>query len=67
MSDWFTESYEKLIKEIADSGDIDEDDVRHVYSYLSNIGLIDYDVEKEIYWDLYGPVEEDTDEEESEE
>ena len=53
MSNWFDESYEKLIADIAEIAEISVEAVKEVYSHLSNIGLIDYDVEKEVFWDLY--------------
>lgn len=66
MSNWFDESYEKLIADIAEIAEISVEAVKEVYSHLSNIGLIDYDVEKEVFWDLYGS-EEDLNDEETEE
>lgn len=66
MGNWFDESYEKLIEDIAEIAEISIEAVKEVYSYLSNIGLIDYDVEKEVFWDLYGS-EEDLDGEDPEE
>ena len=52
IEDWFEEGKQKIINKIADALDEDPDLVEAVYAELVNEGLIDYDVEKEIFWEM---------------
>lgn len=56
MGDWYTEAKETLLREIADifaGGESAEEIVTRTYSYLSDSGFIDYDIEKEILYEEY--------------
>lgn len=46
---WYDRAYERLLLDIAEFCDITEHDARNVYSYLVNVGLIDYDIEKDVF------------------
>lgn len=59
MSDWYEEGYDELIDDISDETKVSKDNVKLVYSYLVNVGIIDYDIEKEVIFDLYGKGEEE--------
>ncbi len=60
MSDWFSEGIESLKLDIAVNTGVDQESVDAVYSFLINIGMIDYDTEKEVVWNRYtGKGEED--------
>lgn len=50
MSDWFEEEHIHFRTEGMDVTGVDEDSFRAVYSWLAEQGLIDYDVEKEVFW-----------------
>lgn len=54
MSDWYDDSQNELMFDIAMHAGIDQDTARKVYNYLFEIGIIDYDIEKEMLWELYG-------------
>lgn len=45
--DWYDAAVEQLFEELSDMSGAE------AYSFLSEIGLIDYDVEKEILWERY--------------
>lgn len=53
MADWFELGYDRLIEDLVEKTDVSEEDVKTVYSWLVNIGLIDYDIEKEIIYEKY--------------
>lgn len=53
MSDWYDTSKEILFNEAAKETNLSIEQVKEIYSFLSNIGLIDYDIEKEILYDRY--------------
>lgn len=50
---WYEEGRNRLLGEICNSTICNVDDVIEVYEYLEKIGLIDYDVEKEVIWEKY--------------
>lgn len=54
MSDWFAKSKDELIFDMRIDVGLTEEQARGAYAYLYNVGLIDYDIEKEVLWDLYG-------------
>lgn len=54
MTDWYDESQNELMFDIAMNAGIDQGVARKVYDYLTEIGIIDYDIEKEMLWELYG-------------
>lgn len=55
MADWYEKGMNILLDDIHEATEVDKDTVSIIYSHLVNIGLIDYDVEKEYilenYWD----------------
>lgn len=52
--DWYEEGYDRVMKDAADALGFHQNVVASVYRYFSELGLAgDYDVEKEIIWDLY--------------
>jgi hypothetical protein len=50
MSDWFDVEHIHLRNEGVEVTGVDEDSFRAVYSWLAEQGLIDYDTEKEVFW-----------------
>lgn len=50
---WFDIGYDRLIEDTSTVTSLSIEDVKEVYGYLQSIGLIDYDVEKEIIFDTY--------------
>jgi len=59
MSDWYTERQKLLVEEATSELDVTEEDFQKVYSFLTELGLIDYDIEKDIFWERYMDNEED--------
>lgn len=53
MSDWFDRGVHQLHWDCSVETEVPVEDVKKIYSYLAEVGLIDYDVEKEVVWDLY--------------
>lgn len=51
--DWFSRGRDQLIKDIAEESLLSENEVSMVYSFLVNKGLIDYDTEKEYFFENY--------------
>jgi len=52
--DWYKEGYDRLMKEASKDLDLHQNVVAVVYRYFSNLGFAgDYDVEKELLWDMY--------------
>lgn len=56
--DWYENFKQKLFDEVAHDTQLNREDIITVYAELSNLGLIDYDIEKEVLWDLYCTEEE---------
>lgn len=54
MADWYDSAYDQMIQDAAKATRVAQEDVLALYSYLSGIGLIDYDIEKEIFHERYG-------------
>ena len=50
MSDWYNEGYRRVVQNAANFAGVTADQARAVYSSLAEAGLIDYDVEKEIFY-----------------
>ena len=59
---WFDNGYEALIQEAHERLKISKNDIKQVYSFLQDIGLIDYDIEKEIFFERHYDDEEDHEE-----
>jgi hypothetical protein len=55
-SDWYDKAKKELLETlsgIVSANDTPEESARAVYSYLSEIDMIDYDIEKEVLWDQF--------------
>lgn len=59
MSDWYNDSTSAMFDELVAETGVPMEQARRVYSFLASIGLIDYDVEKEIFYARYVSDEED--------
>lgn len=53
MADWFDEAQKCLEEEAIAEAGVTAEQFNAVYGFLSEIGLIDYDVEKEVLYDRY--------------
>ena len=53
MADWYDVGMSKLQKELMEEAGITERQAIDAYAFLSEVGLIDYDVEKEVISDRY--------------
>lgn len=53
MRDWYTEAKKRMLEELADTTGLSLEDVETVYNELSDIGFIDYDIEKDILLEDY--------------
>lgn len=54
MSDWFEDGLRRLQAELAEETGITLEYAVAAYGFLSEVGLIDYDVEKEVISERYG-------------
>ena len=59
MADWYDNGLAQLQEEAATETGLDVETFLKAYSWLVNVGLIDYDVEKEFIYDRYGDEEDD--------
>jgi hypothetical protein len=62
MSDWYDKGYNQLLEELEAeiaTAASNQDRAVKAYAFLNNIGLIDYDIEKEIIGERYGYGEEE--------
>lgn len=50
--DWFEKGKQLVLNQIAEEINEDISVVSEVYSKLVDLGLIDYDIEKDVFWDL---------------
>lgn len=53
VPDWYDKGREELFFELWDLVEAKMEDVKTIYSHLCEIGLIDYDIEKEILHERY--------------
>lgn len=53
MSDWFDPGYEKMLNYISEASGLSLGQVKDVYAVMHGIGLIDYDVEKEVVFEQF--------------
>ena len=51
--DWYDNGMIEMHQECADSTGLTVEQVKSVYSFLSEIGIIDYDIEKDVVFDRY--------------
>lgn len=61
MADYYQEGYQHVIESVAKTTNLTESQVADVYSELSNFGLIDYDIEKDVFFCLISPDEDEDD------
>ena len=59
MSDWFDRAYEDYMAALSEELGIELSKVKYLYTRLAEDGLIDYDTEKEVFYEMYGDEEED--------
>lgn len=53
MADWYDKALEEFQIDGYLASEVSHTDFQRVYSYLSDCGLIDYDIEKEYLYDNY--------------
>lgn len=63
MSDWFDTGYDQMMQYISEASGLSEGQVRDVYAVIYNLGLIDYDVEKEVVFEQFSDEESDDEDE----
>lgn len=51
--DWFDDGYDQMMDYISEASGLSLGQVRDVYAVMHQIGLIDYDIEKEIIWEQF--------------
>lgn len=51
--DWYTTARKEFMLDLWFGAEVSPEDAERVYTYLSNVGLIDYDIEKEYLWENY--------------
>lgn len=56
-NDWYDKQLNQLHQTISEVTGTDLNKVKEIYSYLVEVGLIDYDVEKELFWDWEEEIE----------
>ena len=55
-------AYDRMIEYISEASVLSIGQVRDVYAVMHNIGLIDYDIEKEVVWEQFSDEESEEDE-----
>ena len=58
MSDWFDRAYEDYMALLSEEIGIELMKVKYLYTRLAEDGLIDYDTEKEVFYEMYGDEDE---------
>lgn len=53
MSDWYERAQEMLEADACKHANVSVDQFTAIYSFLNEIGLIDYDIEKEVLYERY--------------
>lgn len=53
MSDWYDRASEMLEADVCKQCGITSEQFTEIYSFLNEIGLIDYDIEKEVLYERY--------------
>lgn len=59
--DWYDKAREEFLFDLYIHTETDPNSANKIYSYLSEIGLVDYDVEKEFLYDNYVEYSDDDD------
>jgi hypothetical protein len=52
VSDWYERGRTEIVRRIKQSTGLSENDIDNVYAMLSEIGLIDYDIEKDVFYTI---------------
>lgn len=60
--EWFVEGYDKMMDYISEASGLSLGQVRDVYAVMHGLGLIDYDVEKEVISEQFCDEEDEEDE-----
>lgn len=60
--EWFVEGYDKMMDYISEASGLSLGQVRDVYSVMHGLGLIDYDIEKEVISEQFCDEEDEEDE-----
>lgn len=53
MADWYDKAQDSLVEEAIAYTGLTEEQFNEAYSFLNEIGLIDYDIEKEVLYERY--------------
>ena len=53
MSDWYDQAQEMLEADVCKHAGVSREQFNAVYGFLNDIGLIDYDTEKEVLYERY--------------
>lgn len=53
MSDWYDEGVNKIRIELAEAAGITAEQANKAYGFLNEVGLIDYDIEKDVLYERY--------------
>ena len=59
MSDWYTDGVAALKAELVEASGASAEQVDTIYAFLSDMGMIDYDIEKELVYARYNGEEEE--------
>ena len=59
MSDWYEQGIDEIQNLVAEATELPLETVQLVYAYLVDIGVIDYDIEKDVIREMYDGVEEE--------
>ena len=57
MADWYDKAQDSLVEEAVATTGLTEAQFNEAYSFLNEIGLIDYDIEKEVLYERYADEE----------
>lgn len=57
MEDWYDKAKEEFLFDLAAFNDAPADVTKRVYQYLIDIGVVDYDIEKEYLYSEYREIE----------
>ena len=53
MNDWYDKCLEQFLSDVATYLDVDKDTVKQVYDVFNYRGVIDYDIMKEFFHEVY--------------
>ena len=52
-TDWYETARAEFLQDLGDFNNVTREDAKRIYAYLAEIGLVDYDIEKEYLFDNY--------------